>query len=332
MQHVFGGLPNTEYAHSEAIMASGSKCGKEMLGKIRWVWAFAYLFCTCLFLYQLVKILPDYFAPTMTHTEVKDVPLKDMDFPLSIKVCFRPSVFNSTALKQLGYVDSAHYILGRSKFNDDLYVIGWGGHNNQSNPVKNASEVLQTIKRDWTRGQIFGLFQVTTTKDVALKDLAEKVSLQRINWINECYLLNMSLIENENLMGAEAIGMFVDNTLLKGNVSVELELEGQNLAAHRDIQDHKFYHSGDAIKLEKYTSYRVKIKKRVFVEGDPGRTCRNYPNSEFQSYMECDDQYMRDRVDKVAPGLNLKPVWMTDDLSKVTIEPVIATLQILGHE
>ena len=105
---------------------------------------------------------------------------------------------------------------------------------------------------------------------------------------------------------------------------------GQNLAAHWGIQDHRFYYSGDAIKLDKYASYRVKLKKRVFVEGDPGRTCRNYPNSEFETYMECDDKYMRDRVENIAPGLNLMPVWMTNDLSKVTIEPVVATYKMLG--
>ena len=115
-------------------MESVLKFGKEVLGKIRWVWALAYLFCTCLFFYQLVKILPNYFAPTMTHTEVKDVPLKDMDFPLNFKVCFRPSVFNNTALKQLGYEDSTYYSFGKSKFDGSLErpLIGWGGHNNQS--------------------------------------------------------------------------------------------------------------------------------------------------------------------------------------------------------
>ena len=114
--------------------------------------------------------------------------------------------------------------------------------------------------------------------------------------------------------------------------TVELHLQGRNLNAHRDIPDHVFYHIGDAMKLDKYTSYRVKIKKRVYVESDPGRTCRNYPNSEFETYMECDDKYMRDRVDKVAPGLNLMPVWMTNDLSKVTIEPVVATYKMLGKD
>ena len=68
------------------------------------------------------------------------------------------------------------------------------------------------------------------------------------------------------------------------------------------------------------------------MEGDPGRTCRNYPNPEFETYTECDDKFMRDQVEKVAPGLNLTPVWMTKDLSKVTVEPVLATLQTIGTE
>ena len=79
---------------------------------------------------------------------------------------------------------------------------------------------------------------------------------------------------------------------------------------------HSFYHNGDDMKLDTSSNFRVKIKKRVFIEGEPGTTCRNYPNSDFKSYRECDDKYMRTKVDKVAPGLNLTPVWMTEDLSK----------------
>ena len=117
------------------------------------------------------------------------------------------------------------------------------------------------------------------------------------------------------------------------NATIYLQLQGKNLGAARDIQDHVFYHMGDAMKLDgQFTSYRVKIKERVFVEGDPGRTCRNYPNSEFETYKACDEKYMKDRVQKVAPGLNLMPPWMTDDMSKVTIEPVIATWKMLGKK
>ena len=75
--------------------------------------------CTCLFFYQLVQILPNYIFCT-----IQDVPLKEMDFPLNFKVCLRPSVFNNTAVKELGYSDSSTYIVGKSDFNDSQ-VIGW---------------------------------------------------------------------------------------------------------------------------------------------------------------------------------------------------------------
>ena len=66
----------------------------------------------------------------------------------------------------------------------------------------------------------------------------------------------------------------------------------------------------------------------MFIEGEHGTTCRNYPNSDFQSYRECDDKYMRTKVDEVAPGL--MPVWMTEDLSKTTTNPVVMTLKDSG--
>ena len=47
--------------------------------------------------------------------------------------------------------------------------------------------------------------------------------------------------------------------------------------------------------------------------------------------MECDDKYMKDRMEKIAPELNLMPVWMTNDMSKVTKEPVVATAKMLGN-
>ena len=48
--------------------------------------------------------------------------------------------------------------------------------------------------------------------------------------------------------------------------------------------------------------------------------------------MECDDKLMKDKMAKVALGLNLMPVWMTNDLSKVTIEPVAVTFNMLGNQ
>ena len=78
------------------------------------------------------------------------------------------------------------------------------------------------------------------------------------------------------------------------------------------------------------SQYAVKIKKRVFVEEDPKTTCQNYPNGKFTSYAECDTKFMRDTIEKAAPGLNLTPPWLTKDLDMVTIEPVTAPGDITG--
>ena len=307
-----------------------SKWIPNLLDKIRWIWLLAYLLCTFLFMYQLIQILPNYFSPTLTHTEVKEVPLRNMDFPLDFKICLRPLAFNETALKELGYLDSAYYIFGKSKFNESSHIISWGGHSsNGSLLVRNASEVLHAVRKDWTEQPLVYSVGVTTSSDEFIYK-ALNVSLENINWITECLLLNVSTIEQGTERGMKGIQFFFNETLLKDDVSLELELQGKNLAAHRNIQDHYFYHNGNTMKMKKFSTCRVQIKKKVFIEGDPGTTCRNYPNPEFKSYMECDDKFMRNRMNKVAPGLNLMPVWMTKDLSKVTIEPLVGNLQIIG--
>ena len=158
----------------------------------------------------------------------------------------------------------------------------------------------------------------------------QNVTLQRMNWVAPCYILT-DMIGKNYLRSMQSILMLFEKLKLSKNaVTVELKLEGQNIVARRDIEAHFFYHTGDVIKLDGYSNFRVKIKKRVFIEGEAGTTCRNYPNSDFQSYRECDDKYMRTKVDEVAPGVNLMPVWMTEDLSKATTNPVVMTQKDSG--
>ena len=121
-----------------------------VLKKIRWLWTLAYLFCTFWFLYQLVQILPNYIAPTLTNTEVKEKPLSSMDFPLDIKICFQPARFDETLLKSFGYEGVHYYLSGWSNCNDSHVFIGWGG--NQSSRVKDAGEILHAARYDWTKG------------------------------------------------------------------------------------------------------------------------------------------------------------------------------------
>ena len=101
-------------------------------------------------------ILPNYFHPTLTNTEVKEVPLKDMDFPLDVKVCFRGSLLNESVLKKFGYEELHQYILGVIDKNGSSALIGWGG--NQS--VKNASDVLFAAENDLPMLKAFEYLQI----------------------------------------------------------------------------------------------------------------------------------------------------------------------------
>ena len=97
--------------------------------------------------------------------------------------------------------------------------------------------------------------------------------------------------------------------------------QGQTLASHRQIGRHKFYHTGDSID-EFSSDYIVQMKKRVIAEEDPSNTCRNYPNEDFGTYMECDDEFMARTFKDITDGLNLTPPWLTDDLNSATVTPV----------
>ena len=120
----------------------------------KWIWTFVNLFCASLFLLQLFYLLPNYFSPTMTIREVGNVELKNMDFPLDIKICLNP-LLNSSVLKQFGYPDIASYQIGA---NSNTSLIGWGGYNNQSGAMTTAEELLRKARMDLTTNIFKSIF------------------------------------------------------------------------------------------------------------------------------------------------------------------------------
>ena len=161
------------------------------------MWILAHLVCISTFFVQLVQLLPSYFAPTLTHTEVRDVPLKEMEeFPLDVKMCIEPGL-NNTALQQLGYVDAWHYSVGLDPF---VSLIGWGGYNNQSKPIASGEEVLNMVKTNLARDLIL-VISGFYAYDGTLVDLTDKVVLEDINWVGNCYMLNSAAVGRENITG-----------------------------------------------------------------------------------------------------------------------------------
>lgn len=149
--------------------------------------------------------------------------------------------------------------------------------------MKNVSKIFEAAKYDWTTSKVVKNFSIWP--EPGQKNL--NVTLQKTNWVASCYLVNTDMIEEDYLKSMQTFIMLLnEGTLSKQNVTVELKLQGRNIIAHRNIEAHYFYHLGDVLKLDrlsKFLKFRVNIKKRVLIEGEPGTMCRNYPNSDFDS-------------------------------------------------
>ena len=199
---------------------------------------------------------------------------------LNIKICVRPGL-NTSALDDLGYSGPSYYISGSNKFNQSM--ISWGGYNEKGEAIATAKEVIEFARPEWNDYLPIIRYGNHTTSS------AVKLKLNKVNWLDECHFVNFSDDDQMSIAGRKILSISFNRTW--------------------QIQSHQFYSTGDSITLGKgYSSYIVKVKKQVFVEEDPRKACRNYPNPEFESYADCDDQYMRDRIEAVAPGLNLIPL------------------------
>ena len=299
----------------------------KVLKKAGWFHLLSYILCISFFSAQMVRLVENLVVPKMTHTSVREVPLKDIEFPLDLKLCVRPSM-NSAALEGFGYEKAGlHYVSGSSSRTNYSY-IGWGGHDLNGRNLTSAREVFKKAKLNVTTGILREAWISTYEDDLIMIQLSD-ADLVKINRLDDCHILKL---DPQSMKGMKDITITF-NEIMGQNLSLELKLQGQGLTTHREIQKHRFDSFGDNMKVNRFSMYVVKIRETVFVEEDPSQSCCNYPTSEFASYTECDDNYVRKRIDQFSPGLNLTPVWLTDDLDMVTTLPLPNTnKRMLGKQ
>ena len=135
-----------------------------------------------------------------------------------------------------------------------------------------------------------------------------------MNYPHFCSSLDLSKIPKLEGKKVQQL-LFYFGTL--ANYAIEIQLKGNTLDCTRNIREHCFYSTGDAITLKEENmakSYQVEISQREHVEEDPTNECRNYPNQDFVSYGKCDHQFMKNKLD------GLTPIWMTENYSEVSTQ------------
>ena len=130
--------------HSKA-MAEVVHWFKRVLKRVGWLYMLAYILCISFFSVQIFKLVDSLLSPTKTYTSIKEVPLKDIDFPLDIKICVTPSL-DIAVLKEFGYDDTGDYAVGASS-KSNYSSIGWGGHDQNGRNLTSVREVFNKATR-----------------------------------------------------------------------------------------------------------------------------------------------------------------------------------------
>ena len=281
-----------------------------------WSWRLIDIACILAALIQLGFILEGFIRPTLLNTSVKEIDLQEIDFPIEIKICAQPG-FDETALKEMGYKQGIwNYFRGISQFNRS--IIGWAGHTADFEVKGSVEEVFNMVRNhnieDIVDGSLIQ-FSSGTTLNVPLQQfhLAE-----RVNYPQNCFRLNLTFLNAMRQERIRTLEIYFKTSKIR---RVQLDFHGGSLKANRDIYDDTFDTIGDAILIAEpgtTKKYAVEIAGNSYLEEDTSKKCREYPNSEYASYKECDDQYMKDICERVG----LAPVWLMEDFNLVTKKAV----------
>ena len=76
-----------------------------------------YFICFFAFAIQFGNLFGNVSKPTITNTNVEERELREIGFPLILKICVGPG-FNKTAINEAGYSSSYDFFIGRSMYNE----------------------------------------------------------------------------------------------------------------------------------------------------------------------------------------------------------------------
>ena len=284
-------------------------------------WTLVNIACILAGLIQLGFIIEGFIKPSLLNTSVKEVNLHDLNFPIEMEICASPG-FNETALEQMGYEPGIwNYFFGRSRFNSS--IVGWAGHTANFEVWGSVEEVLNMAKNHKIHDIIVASSSWITLNSGKILQLSSEYfyPYARVTYPRNCFYLNLSFLNDMQQEWIDSVEIGFNTTKIE---KVEVALYGKSLVANRDVYDNTFDNIGDKIHVRQpgyLTKFAVEISENSYLEEDKSKNCRNYPNPEYASYKECDDDYMR----AICKSANLTPVWLAEDMKLVTKKAVIGT-------
>ena len=262
------------------------------------------------------QINPDATVPKTTRKG-----LGEIDFPVVFKICMNPS-FNDTELHSVGYDNMYFYFMGKSRFNSSNY--GWSGHTEDGGVVSNASDIQDRIFLNYTSA--IHLTQLYVGGNWTFIPTSS-YKLLKPNYPNNCLTLDISMflkvgdqLDSQLVIIFDRSAMFVAK--LEVNIDDRLQTMSRYYMASKLKTQGSIIYINDKEMEEGLTkTYMLTFTQDIFVEEDKDHNCVVYPTVEYDTFEDCDSQYLDDLLqqDSLYPAWATPPVWATpEDLSIVT--------------
>ena len=249
--------------------------------------------------------------PDIPSVRVFKTDLNDIFFPISFKICVEDIKENPGRFTELGYWSEWHYFLGQSKYNDKK--IGWNGHTENGSTLGSVKEILSKASLDWKN--------IVLALKVYTKDGEHVLWTRDFKWSRAdyrgCKLINLNQYFDMSQIVPTSIRI---EFAQQENRTVSVKMQDFKKATLRALNSNHFDYIGPPIQISDLVSpsiwtYALKISNFVDLEKDPGKKCINYPTKEFESYQDCDKDFVHREIQRT---YDIMPYWASKSDAEVT--------------
>ena len=263
---------------------------------------------------HVASILNTHLYPLYPDVHVYKANLKDIDFPLSFKICVFDLASNSDAKYQRwGYKRQWDFYLGKSMFNESLH--GWNGHGPNGTTLGSTEDMLKNISNNWD--DIVERIEVDKVVENGTKISSKLKPRWTLDLLHQCQILDLAE-ENERMALVQMLITFKPHDDLGISISIldkktKTRRTVKSLLTHYNGHDFKRSHLYDP----RYIQAMLKISQTVSSSRENAvheHVCQHYPNDEYNSFGDCDEEFVYQR----AKNVGLMPFWASKSFDEVT--------------
>ena len=268
-------------------------------------------------------IFPD--EPSVRSYE-KD--LKDIPFPLTFKICIQAGMEYTKFLnteKNFGYANIKRFYKGM--WINDTSIRGWTGFKADGSPLNDVKGLFLRNK-DKIIFQCLGIIGNVTKK---FKEVLTNIKLESTKGVK---LINETIPEQLGLQYVHCTDLDLSDffnlekhipsqllfTFNIVGVGVTIYVDDINRKASRTLRSSRLVYNGSPLQNLNLTKqlkfqYYFKLSQVINIDSNVKMPCRNYPNGEFQTFEECDQNFVFRQVKR---KYNSTPFWATKNYEEVT--------------